>query len=80
MIYGKTYSEWSRHRESWRERFAFFPVTLDDGRGVWLQRYLTREVYHPERPFVFGLSRWDTENKLIGEETLTERIEKEAAA
>lgn len=49
MIFGRTTAEQIEEDKRWKIRFAYFPRQLDDGRWVWLERYLHRNLYHYER-------------------------------
>lgn len=42
MICGKTDDQRREDRDKWRRRFAIFPVTLFDGRWIWLEHYWVR--------------------------------------
>ena len=45
MIYGKTTQELLDEACRWKPWFAWYPVCLDDGRRVWMERVERRTVF-----------------------------------
>lgn len=65
MIYGEKSADWLKRVNSWQIKFAWFPVSLSDGRSVWLEKYRVREWFDPDKPGLYGMGRWRKEVRPI---------------
>lgn len=45
MRWGETHDEYRERMTTWRVRFAWWPVRLDDGRWVWLEQFKRRSCF-----------------------------------
>lgn len=71
MIYGKTHEQYRKERHikwakqaEWRRWFAWYPVSLPDGRRVWLQCIEKRIIWFSYRILKFS-GHWKTEYRRI---------------
>lgn len=56
MLYGKTteqqvkkYEQKRLDKSIWKHKFAWFPITLPNGRKLWLECYWIRYIWQPYR-------------------------------
>lgn len=63
MLYGKTteqqrkeYEQKRLDRAIWKHKFAWFPITLSNGRKLWLEYYWIRYIWQPYKYYNYKVT------------------------